>query len=352
MSTLLGGGPRLSAAGLATLADVPGVRNVYLEVWLSMHEDLEKKWREFFQERCAYLGEDIIEKSVAMLGQILHRYLKSGLADTNFSKGLASGNLYTYRQRLAEMLLYDRLVRDGFQLRSKDEGPDFIASKGGKTVCIELTTPEPGSQVAASNVEIQSRLYPDPEDALAYMNDCLLRVTGSLREKKSQIQRWNNKGVLASGDVVVIVVNEANLWPEDLCLVGHGDPLKGQSGEPLVLEAAYGRFIRFWRLSESGSVVSEQWKHHLSTFSRKPAPIPLGAFIGTDWSEVSGFMSMNLREEYVANIAIYSGVIDGSVTVHNDNADNPLASGLVRTANCFRGKDIIKSPIGVAPDLG
>ncbi|WP_162619763.1 hypothetical protein [Salinicola acroporae] len=317
-----------------------------------MHEDLEKKWRAFFQERCAYLGEDIIEKSVAMLGRILRRYLKSGLADTNFSKGLASGNLYTYRQRLAEMLLYDRLVRDGFQLRSRDKGPDFIASKGGHTVCIELTTPEPGSQVSASNVDIQSRLCPDPEDALAYMNDCLLRVTGPLMEKKSQIQRWNDKGLLASGDVVVIVVNEANLWPEDLCLVGYGDPLKGQSGEPLVFEAAYGRFIRFWGLSETGSVVSEQWQHHRSTLNRKPASIPLGAFMGTDWSEVSGFMSMNLREEYVANIVIYRGVIDGSVTVHNDNADKPLASGLVRTGHCSRGKKIIRSPISVAPDLG
>lgn len=77
----------------------------------------------------------------AKIGCMFDRFMDERLADPTFGKQVADGPNLVHEQRMAELLLADELWALGFCLSSNREGPDFLVTKDGQSIWVELTTP-------------------------------------------------------------------------------------------------------------------------------------------------------------------------------------------------------------------
>lgn len=128
---------------------------------------LSEKWKKILQERYknSQYHDVLVDLGVDNLKDITNRFYELNLNDSNFDKEIL--NKEQYHQRLSEIIVSDRLLRDGFELSSKDYGPDFKATKNGKTVWFEVITPDPKSNVEMKKMleqSVEERLRPNPED--------------------------------------------------------------------------------------------------------------------------------------------------------------------------------------------
>ena len=164
-------------------------------------------------------------------------FIKSGLADSNFTKELCSGSEKRFWSRVSEALLAARLKKIGLTPEaSHGGGPDFSVIDNGRKIWIEVICPEP-TGLPLDWIE------PEMGKAISFPHEqILLRWTSAIKEKAEKllgsldgtVKGYIEKGIVASGDAYVIAVNGRQLRS------GHPFPeLLGISQFPFAVEAVF-----------------------------------------------------------------------------------------------------------------
>ncbi len=140
-------------------------------------------------------------------------FVRSGLADSNFTKELCSDSEENFWPRVSEALLFRHLRDMGLALEERPQaaGPDFLLVKNGKRIWIEVTCPSP--------TDI-------PEDWLKAEGgsefphkQILLRWTSAIKDKAEKLlgksdgseKGYIEKGIVAPEDAYVIAINSCRL---------------------------------------------------------------------------------------------------------------------------------------------
>lgn len=209
-------------------------------------DHLRAKWREILTRRFDYFFQKSPESGQrmelvidCMIQGLESLFLSfSGLKDTQFNSQVMSDDVGKYSQRMAEMLFYYQLLGMGFEeIRSKDAGPDFIASKNGETFCFEVVTPTPQSDTR--NLIEQRSLGPEDRDAV--FRERLLSVTSAISGKLDQFERHKVDGHVPDGAHYIIVINDSLLLP--FCQPWYGalgELCFGDSTLPISVDATLG----------------------------------------------------------------------------------------------------------------
>lgn len=209
-------------------------------------EYLRRKWREILTTRFEYFL-NVSPESAQRMHRIMDAMIKtmenvflefSGLKDSQFNGQIMSDDEGVYSQRLAELLFYYRLRRTGFgNFRSKDAGPDFVATKNGETFCFEIVTPTPNQAVRAliarGGLTIEERNF--------LFRERLLSVTSVLGDKLKKLAEHQHAGHVPDGAHYIIVVNDSMLLPYDKAWYGAwADLCFGDSTLPIIVDATLG----------------------------------------------------------------------------------------------------------------
>lgn len=207
---------------------------------------LQDKWREILTTRYDYFFqkspesglhmEKIMDCMIQGLTSIFFSF--SDLKDTEFNKQVMLDDVGIYSQRIAEMLFYYRLLNMGFKdIKSKDAGPDFVASKNGETFYFEVVTPTPQDHIR--NLIKQRKL--EPEDRNTVFRERLLSVTSAITDKLEKFKIHKAKGYVPEAAHYIIVVNDSLLLPYDQPWYGvMGELCFGDNTLPITVDATLG----------------------------------------------------------------------------------------------------------------
>ena len=247
--------------------------------------------------------------AVERLTELYDRFRDAGLADRIFEQQLTCGQPSTYAQRVGELLLADMLWHDGFFLESKNEGPDFLATKDGKSAWIELQTPEPAGIPKDYLAEFcTGKVRAVPHAAIN------LRWTAAVAEKTKKLHGYLESGVVKADQPYIIAVNTHLLNP--FAMTG----LYGVSGKPVAVEVLFSvgpiqvQIDRF-----SGDIVDQCHQHR--PVLDKPGTknkVPSDTFLNEQNACISAVLGLDLLENVM---------IDGqhpSALVYNPLAANPI----------------------------
>lgn len=210
------------------------------------------------------------------------KFVADGLADPHFHTELLSNKEECFAQRLGEIQLAARMREAGFALSSMSAGPDLLAMKDGRSVWLELITPEP-KDIPAEWINPQDAVTDFPHEKI------LLRWTAAIKEKMEKGRRDLDKGILLPVDPYVVVVNDALLSPR-------GGALNGISQKPIVVEAtlAVGPLqIQIDRNTLKS--VGSGHMHRPFVINRNRAQVPADTFFDRNYGHVSAVIGTSLR---------------------------------------------------------
>ncbi|WP_157663615.1 hypothetical protein [Burkholderia ubonensis] len=281
-----------------------------------MSTTLKDRWRATLKAR--YMIDETDERSrecldewVGTLEGIYKDFIRKdargqSISDPSFEDKIHNGTGRQYEQCLAEMLFFDRLRRERFNLTPVGgAGPDFKASKNGVTVWFEVVTPEPDrdGEIERDLADVSSRLHPSAGHSDAFRRELLFRITSSLDTKLKKLRGDVEKGNMNPSEPCVIVLNDSLLCPPDLYMFGvtHGAEAAYDSYWPLIAHAtmAKGYSYRYplphpteslWARAEPSDV--------LNKLNGSRAPINMAMFEDPTNAHVSAVLQITLREDY------------------------------------------------------
>ncbi len=276
-----------------------------------MTTDLSRRWKSVLTNRYGTtMGAALVDEMVANLVSVHAQFMGSGCADTQFEKNLNSSDEKIHAQRLGEMLLFDRLTHAGFELKSKDVGPDFRAEKDGEVVWLELITPSFGDDEKIPDlVNSHIPLSPSAENTVELSKRLLLRITASIKEKREKFEKYRTKMIVGKNEPCVIVINDALLCPDcHFYGVSHGADF-GEGGRPLIEHATLGIGPAIWMpdVSPGKFKLVQTFLDSVPTMKpeedHKPqALVPVNIFNQVPYdastANISGVMQVTLREDY------------------------------------------------------
>ncbi|WP_156124019.1 hypothetical protein [Enterobacter sp. Bisph1] len=210
-------------------------------------ERLKEKWKQNFESRFEFFlnltGEerkftkDIYEAFLISLEQIYKDFIP--YKDKHFDIEILSKESEKYDQRIAEVLFNFHLRRTGFvDIKSKNEGPDFFATKNGHKFCFEVVTPTPNQEIKKL---INKKELNDSERILLY-KERLLTVTSSISRKLEDLERFKEKGIVNEDENYIIVINDSLLLPYDAPWYGViNNVCISDSTLPISVDATMGR---------------------------------------------------------------------------------------------------------------
>lgn len=189
-------------------------------------KDLRDKWIASLGSKYGYSHEKNIEhvnKSVEILEGIYKLYLESDQSDPKFESQIINGNGKQYEQALSEMLFWDVLKRNSFDLMPNSGiGPDFHAEKFKYSIFFEVVTPEVDGEgiIERHNNDINTRIYAGAKRTYEQDVEIFLRMTSVLKSKQHKFQEDKRKGIIPEDSICVVVINDALLCPDDLSMLG------------------------------------------------------------------------------------------------------------------------------------
>ncbi|EGO7940887.1 hypothetical protein FFW82_26150, partial [Escherichia coli] len=207
---------------------------------------LQSKWRDILTKRFAYFFnkspqceqrmEQIIDCMVETLKSIFWKF--SDLKDTHFNNQIMKSDTGVYSQRIAEMLFYYRLLEMGFcNIKSKDDGPDFVTEKNGEIFCFEVVTPTPRNNIR--ELIERNKLVSDERDFV--FRERLLSVTSVIRSKLEKFKEHKSAGHVPEGAHYIIVINDSLLLPYEKPWYGAiAELCFGDSTLPIAVDATLG----------------------------------------------------------------------------------------------------------------
>lgn len=258
---------------------------------------------------------------VQTLSALFDQFHLLRLADHHFALQLARGAEVVHHQRLAEMLLAKHLLDHGFALSSASVGPDFRATKDGRSLWIELVTPEPkGIDPEWLSAAPSEGVWSFPHEAIA------LRYTSALKEKHEKLMGVKGKrpgylaqGIVAPGEPYVIAINQHLLH-------GRYHALEGISQVPVAGEVVYSIGPQQLHLNPStGRVVGADHAYRPSLNKIRPAGgcvgVPADSFLNPAYAAVSGVWALDLQEAaLLPSAATEPPVVHLAAMIHNMNA--------------------------------
>ena len=252
--------------------------------------------------------------------RICLRHIDLSLADSNFESNLCSGDDARYWQRLSEALLVHELLDANLDLRPSRNGPDFLIQHKGRNIWVEVICPEPTGVPADWLQSNSGTVTSFPHEAI------LLRWTAAIKEKAEKLLGnpdkgfvgYVEKGVVAADDPYVIAINGRRLRGEYFA------SLTGISQFPCAVEAVfavgpYAIQIDRRTLTAIGS------EHQHRPVIRKPngSEVPTYTFLDPAFRPISAIWAADIDETWVI------GNCKPMAVVHNPNAANPIAPGLL-----------------------
>ena len=192
-------------------------------------------------------------------------------------KGFLKKLQIEFHQRWWEMYLTLGLDRLGLPITTfhKDDRPDLLLKFGDVDVWIEAVAPEPGRTKDAVPEPIKNGVQDLP------MNQCLLRFTQALLNKKEAFNKYINKGIVSESDCCIIALSACDLnqfgtlldFPQSVML--------------RVLAGAGDLVISQHQKTETFS------RHQSVTYKRNGSPVDLVLFRSKKFKSVDGVLYSN-----------------------------------------------------------
>lgn len=251
------------------------------------------------------------------LTDVYDRFYAAGLADNHFERELTNGNPNTYSQRVAELLLADMLWSDGFELSSSSKGPDFKASKNGKSTWIELITPEPCfalAELLAPNPGVHVRRFPHEEINLRWTSAITEKARKLLGDRTSGKEGYIAQGIVHPDDSFILAINASLL--ERMPSGG----LYGISQFPAPVEVLFGVGpIEVVISHETGNIEGQHHQHRPKLVKKKTgSEVPSDSFLNSSYAPISAVLGLSLCEAKALGEEHFSEL------VHNPLALNPI----------------------------
>ncbi len=260
-------------------------------------------------------------------------FVKSGLADSNFTKELCSGSEQRFWSRVSEALLAARLKNIGLTPEpSQGGGPDFSVIENGRKIWIEVICPKP-TGVPSDWIE------PEMGTVISFPHEqILLRWTSAIKEKAEKllgsldgtIKGYIEKGIVASGDAYVIAVNGRQLRS------GPFPKLLGISQFPFAVEAVFA--VGPYQIKINPDTLKQTGaghQHRPLIAKPKGAPVPVYTFLDVRFQPISAIWAVDVD----GTLAI--GNSEPMAVVHNPNAVNPIPTGFLPAHD-----EYVATPIG------
>lgn len=208
-----------------------------------------------------------------------------------------------FHQRSWEMYVGNVLLEKRLNLKSQDEGPDFVIDNIAYVECVAPTKGDPARPdsvpemyFATTPEEIQVQDVP--------FDKMILRISGVMKDKAlDQYENWKSKGWFVSKMPFIIAINTADLEHVE-------DP-----SMPNVLKALFG--FQFMQINIKTGVVS--FTHRNIVRKSNSELIPVNYFVKYDFGFVSGVL---FSDKSVLNHPKNIG--DDCIFVNNPFADNPV----------------------------
>ncbi|KUG23120.1 hypothetical protein ASZ90_007047 [hydrocarbon metagenome] len=246
-------------------------------------------------------------------------FVKSGLADANFTKELCSGLESKYWSRVSEALLAARLRKVGLDpAPSHGRGPDFFVIENGRKIWIEVICPEPTGVPSDWLTSKLGAVVNFPHEQI------LLRWTSAIKEKAEKligslddaIKGYIEKGIVASKDAYVIAVNGR------LLRNGPFPALLGISQFPFAVEAVFAVGPYQIRINRNTLEKTGAGHQHRPRISKpKGEPVPAYTFLDTRFQPISAIWAVDVD----GTSAI--GNSEPMAVIHNPNAVNQIPTG-------------------------
>lgn len=265
--------------------------------------------------------------AVEFLTALYDKFREEGLADCIFEEQLTSGRPFKYEQRMGELLLADMLWNDGFTLKSENMGPDFLATKDGKSVWVELLTPEPKGMPP----EYLAKFCPGLVRSVPH-TAINLRWTSAVAEKTRKLRGYLESGLVKADQPYVIAVNSRSLSP--FAMTG----LNGVSGKPVAVEILFSVGPVQIEIDRATGDVVDQFHQHRPLLDKPgtESKVPSDTFLNEHNSCVSAVLAVDLLEQ------VALGGQHPSALVYNPLATNLISTGWISAQehwNCTIGPE-------------
>lgn len=191
-------------------------------------------------------------------------------ADTNFVREFATQT----HARWFEMYLTVTLMRAGFTVECRKPGPDILVTVNGQRFWIEAiaaTGGEPGKPDSVAPPKFDGEFHDTPVREMA------LRIRAALEEKARKFASYQQKGIVAPGDVLVVALNV------------HDIPWAFADMEPLMKRAFYGVGDLVMEISRETLKAVSQHNQQLTHIEKRSTGAEVGVmpFIDGSMSHVS-----------------------------------------------------------------
>jgi type I restriction enzyme S subunit len=264
------------------------------------------------------------------LARIFRWFQAAGLCETKFQAEVSKGTYGAFAQDVSEMLVAYRLHQGGFTLARSPPagGPDFIASRDGQVVQLEVVTPEPVEKVR----QYQERPRTGEFLLSVPAQEFLLCWTKGIAQKAHQLlgngelAGWRSKGLVREDLPFVIVVNGCQFS-------GSFDegfrPLRGPF--PLAARALYAISEFTIEIDKAtGKSVGSGFNHHPQLDrGHDRGPVPLDTFLDPQFAPVSAVWAVSLNQCDLRFDLGEKRNVFSSAVIHNPSAHVPLPQGLL-----------------------
>jgi len=226
-------------------------------------------------------------------------------ADRHFLKQIQ----INFHQRSWEMYVANVLLKNGLQILSQNEGPDFIVDRN---IYLECIAPTKGDTRKPDSVPLM-HVATNPREMIAQdvpTDKMILRITQAFREKAlAQYNSWKDKKWFDLKKPFVIAINTGDLEHVE-------DP-----NMPNVLKALFG--FQFLQINIKTGATSFSYRDLLNKTNH--APVAVNIFLDSNFSFVSGVLfSSDLVLNHPENIG------DDCIFVNNPFADNQVDESFIR----------------------
>jgi len=256
--------------------------------------------------------------------QLWETFQKHNLQDNDFVEQFTSEQNETHIQRYSEMFFAWYFVSLGYTPTSKDEGPDLCIDHNGQRIWVEIITPEltipKGNSLAVQNAAraIQYYLAPPAKNLHSIRakqvpsQQILLRWTAALREKRTKLFGYLEKGIVQPEDPYLIAINSKLLGDRDFT---------GISQWPNAVEATFAVGPIAMKINrQTHEAISTEPSYRPDVVNHNQSNIPADTFLDSSYKEISGIIATHVGLE----VALQPKPPSPLVVVHNPSAVNPL----------------------------
>lgn len=270
-------------------------------------------------------GYRLAPQLVPRLSAIFDWFQSTGLCEHKFETEIRKGSYAAYAQDMSEMLVAHRLHQDGYTLRRSPSagGPDFIATKDGTSIQLEVVTPQALPEVAAYISRPRIGAFSVP------LSGFLLCWTKGIAQKAGQllgngdIKGWTEKGLVDVHLPFVVVVNGC-LFKADLS-EGFRQPAGSLPWAAVGLYAVSDLTIYIDRSTLKSTGSGFDYRQKLERGGK--GAVPLDTFLDPQYRPISAVWALALDDFDLLHDApeVLPRRDYESAVLHNPTADVPLA---------------------------